>query len=342
MGSKHTCCHIVSSSMLRKLAQHPDFTDVQREILSRSADAAAFVRGERSVAQFAALASVRTSDGIKHREVYDGGGKRRLPGKRVRSEGDKPAVDHPAANDAYDSTGTTYDFYLTVLQRNSIDAHGLSLTSTVHSGKAPNNAFWDGRQMVFGDAMPNGPFVGSFASALDVVAHELTHGVTQYAVPGGGGLEYEEQSGALNESWSDVFGSVIKQWAGKQDVTQANWLIGETIWNPAFGTALRSMKAPGTTSKWDDQPKDMAGYVQNGDVHTNSGIPNHAFYLAATALGGSSWEKAGPIWYKALSALTFRATFTDAAKATIDAARALYGQPEAEAVAGAWRTVKVL
>ena len=340
MGSSHRCCHIVPSSLLRKLAQDASLTQQQRDQLMRSADAAAYMRGERSVAQFNALASTRLTEGVKDREIYDAGGKNRLPGKRVRREDQPPVAEH-AANDAYDSTGTTYDFYLKVLQRNSVDSHGLALISTVHSGKAPDNAFWNGRQMVFGDATPNGPFVGSFAGALDVVAHELTHGVTQYTVPGGG-LEYEDQSGALNESWSDVFGSIVKQWAAKQNVTAANWLIGETIWNPAFGTALRSMKAPGTTSKWDDQPASMPGYVEGGDVHTNSGIPNHAFFLAATALGGSSWEKAGPIWYKALAALTVRATFAEAARATVDAARALYGQPEVDAVAGAWRTVKVL
>lgn len=340
MGSDHSHCQIVPSSILRKLAQDASFTQAQRDLLMHSADAAAFVRGERSATQPNTLAA-RRSEGVKDREIYDAGGKRRLPGKRVRREGQEPVANNPAANDAYDSTGATYEFYQRVLQRNSIDGHGLVLISTVHSGKSPDNAFWDGHQMVFGDATPNGPFVGTFAGALDVVAHELTHGVTQYTVPGGG-LEYDDQSGALNESWSDVFGSIVKQWSQKQSVGDANWLIGETIWNPAYGTALRSMKAPGTTSKWDDQPDSMTGYVEGGDVHTNSGIPNHAFFLAATALGGSSWEKAGPIWYKALAGLTVRATFAEAARATVDAARALYGQPEVDAVASAWRAVKVL
>jgi len=338
-----TCCHIIPSSMLIKLAQHSDFNPKQREHLTRSAVATAFVRGERSVARFNTLAAVHraAAEAKKDREVYDAGGKARLPGHRVRSEGQGPVDGNQAANDAYDSTGTTYDFYMEMYKRNSIDGHGLALVSTVHSGKAPDNAFWDGKQMVFGDAMPNGPFVGSFAAALDVVAHELAHGVTEHSVPGGG-LEYEDQSGALNESWSDVSGSVVKQWAAKQDVKQADWLIGPTIMNHKYGKALRSMSEPGTAWQQDDQPADMSGYVDGGDVHTNSGIPNRAFYLAATALGGHSWEKAGPIWYKALGSLTPRASFADAARATVDAARALYSKAEEAAVADAWKTVKVL
>jgi Zn-dependent metalloprotease len=326
--------------MLHKLAQHPDFNDVQRKRLLQSADAASFIRGERSVRRFMSLAAVGLSDGVKQRLIYDAGGTNRLPGKSVRKEGGAPVADK-ACNDAYDSTGSTYDFYMNVLRRNSVDGHGLPLTSTLHSRRAPDNAFWDGQQMVFGDASAGGPFQGSFAAAIDVVAHELTHGVTQFTVPGGG-LEYQDQPGALNESWSDVFGSVVKQWVNKQDVMAADWLIGAGLMNPKYGDALRSMKAPGTAWKGDDQPQDMNGYVEGGDVHTNSGIPNRAFFLAASAIGGNSWEKAGPIWYKALSSLTLRATFVDASKATVDAAKALYGPAIADAVGKAWATVGVL
>jgi len=187
-----------------------------------------------------------------------------------------------------------------------------------------------------------GPFTGSFTSTIDVVAHELTHGVTQYTVPNG--LDYVDQSGALNESWSDVMGSVVKQWLNKQNVNAADWLIGAGLMKPEYGVALRSMKNPGSAWKEDDQPGDMKGYVDGGDVHTNSGIPNHAFYLAASGIGGYSWEKAGRIWYRALSLLSSQASFVDAAKATVDAASALFGAggPEAAAVTAAWTKVKVL
>jgi Zn-dependent metalloprotease len=285
------------------------------------------------------LASVPA--GTKRRTVYDARTAIRLPGTLVEGEGDPPNPD-ATVNDAYDSAGTTYDFYFQVLKRNSVDGQGMRLDSTVHYGRHYNNAFWNGQQMVYGDG--DGKTFLGFASAIDVVAHELTHGVTQYTVPGG--LVYEDQSGALNESISDVFGSVVKQWKNKQSVTQADWLIGAGIMAPAAGKALRSMKDPGNTSvTWsgDDQPKDMSGYVPGGDVHTNSGIPNHAFYLAATQLGGNSWDKAGPIWYRALSLLTSNATFAEMAQATIHATTLLgLGTTEKDAVTSAWQRVKVL
>lgn len=336
-------CHIIPSSMLRKLALHPDTTVAERDALLVSADAAAFARGERSATRFAALAPLVTaSAGVKHRDVYDAAGKKKLPGKLLRTEGGAAATD-AIVNEAYDSTGTTYDFYAEMLSRNSVDGQGMRLRSTVHSGRSPDNAFWNGSQMVFGDATANGPFVGSFAATVDVVAHELTHGVSQFSVPGGG-LDYIDQSGALNESWSDVFGSIVKQWKLKQDVNAADWLIGAGLMKAKFGKALRSMKDPGTAWSMDDQPKDMHGYVDGGDVHTNSGIPNRAFYLAAHGLGGHSWEKAGRIWYRALGLMHPQATFAEAAHATEQAAGLLFGAhgAEAKAVHSAWKTVKVI
>ena len=218
------------------------------------------------------------------------------------------------------------------------------IDSSVHYSKRFNNAFWNGRQMVYGDG--DGKLFTGFTHALDVIAHELTHGVTQYTVPGGG-LVYDGQSGALNESMSDVFGSVVKQWHLKQTVKKADWLIGAGIMTPAVGKALRSMADPGNTSlTWsgDDQPGTMKGYVDGGDVHTNSGIPNHAFYLAAMKLGGHSWDKAAPIWYQALPLLHPDATFADAAQATMKAAELRYGTGSAEAAAvqGAWHAVGVV
>jgi len=217
----------------------------------------------------------------------------------------------------------------------------MRLDSFVHYGRNFNNAFWDGSEMTFGDG--DGVTFTGFAKSLDVVAHELTHGVTQFTVPGG--LDYVGQSGALNESISDVFGSIVKQWSLKQDVNSADWLIGEGIMGASAGNALRSMKSPGDTSvTWpgDDQPSTMSGFVEGGDVHTNSGIPNHAFYLAAVALGGYSWERAAKIWYAALPMLTSTATFVDAAKATITAATNLFGAEGREAVMNAWTEVEVI
>ncbi len=335
----HSCtCFIIPPSMLRKLADAAA-TPAERCILLDQCESSAYLRGQRSLTPVAAgIASV----GEKRRTIFDGKHKSTLPGKLARSEGGLAVAD-AAVNQAYDGAGATYDFYREVLKRNSIDNKGLRIDSTVHYLNKFNNAFWNGQQMVYGDG--DGKLFLGFTGALDVIAHELTHGVTQHAVPGG--LVYENQSGALNESISDVFGSIVKQWKLKQSVEQADWLIGAGIMAPSVGKALRSMADPGNkelTWSGDEQPKTMAGYVDGGDVHINSGIPNHAFYTAAMALKGNSWDKAGPVWYKALGLLTSNATFVDMAKATTQAATLLYGPDSAEqhAVQAAWKVVGVV
>ncbi len=203
----------------------------------------------------------------------------------MRKEGAAASGD-AAVDEAYDGLGATFDFYLEACQRNSIDDAGLPLDATVHFGKNYDNAFWNGSQMVFGDG--DGKLFNRFTVALDVIGHELTHGVTEHEAA----LVYQGQPGALNESMSDVFGSLVKQYALKQDAAAADWLIGAGLLAKGVkGVALRSMKAPGTA--YDDrvlgkdpQPAHMKDFVRttddNGGVHINSGIPNHAFYLAAT------------------------------------------------------------
>ena len=335
----HSCtCFIIPSKMLRQLAEEaPDAR--ARHCLLDQLEISAQLRGQRSVAPV--VMGLVAATGEKRRTVFDAQNKSTLPGKLVRGEESKPSSDK-AVNQAYDGAGATYDFFREVLKRNSVDGKGLRLDSTVHYQVKFNNAFWNGQQMVYGDG--DGQLFLGFTGAIDVIAHELTHGVTQYAVPGG--LVYADHSGALNESISDVFGSVVKQWTLKQNVEQADWLIGSGILAPAVGKALRSMADPGNkelTWSGDDQPKTMAGYVEGGDVHTNSGIPNHAFYAAAIALKGNSWDKAAPIWYKALGLLTPNATFADMAKATTESAALLYGADSAEqhAVRAAWKVVGV-
>ena len=339
MNHQSCTCFIVPPKMLRHLADRT--TGAERDALVDSMLLTEHLRGFRAARQMTLLAN---SAGEKRRTIYNCHHAQSTPphGKLVRAEGDPPSAD-ATVNEAYDSTGTTYDFYQKVLNRNSVDAKGMRLDSFVHYGRGYNNAFWDGAEMTFGDG--DGKLFLGFASALDVVAHELTHGVTQFTVPGG--LDYVDQSGALNESISDVFGSVVKQWKLGQSVDQADWLIGPGIMAPAVGQALRSMKDPGNPAiTWthDDQPKTMTAYVQGGDVHTNSGIPNHAFFLAATGIGGNSWDQAAHIWYTALPLLTSNATFADAAKATIQTAGNLYGPASSEqtAVEGAWREVRVI
>jgi Zn-dependent metalloprotease len=289
---------------------------------------------------------VELGDG-PNRTISDADYTETLPGVVVRSEGDEPTNDD-AANEAYDGLGSTFALFSEVYERNSIDGAGLPLDATVHYGENYDNAFWNGDRMVFGDG--DGEIFRRFTASLTVIGHELTHGVTQYTL----GLEYAGQSGALNESISDVFGALVEQYSLDQTVETASWLIGDGLFTDEVeGVALRSLKAPGTA--YDDdvlgrdpQPAHMDGYVEtdddNGGVHLNSGIPNHAFYLVAEALGGTAWERAGQVWYDSLSQpLSTSPTFAEFAGATVAAATARYGESsaEAEAVRSGWAGVGV-
>jgi Zn-dependent metalloprotease len=278
--------------------------------------------------------------GQPNRTVYDQQhGTSQTPGKVARREGQRPVSD-TAVNQAYDGLGATYSYYWSTYQRDSIDGQGLPLLGLVHYGTDYDNAFWDNAgHMFFGDG--DGKLLTETTAGIDVIGHELTHGVTQHEA----NLVYSGQSGALNESISDVFGIQVKQMALGQDVTKSDWLIGEDIVGPELKPALRSMTKPGTANPHDDQPADMDGYVDGGDVHTNSGIPNRAFAETAIALGGNSWDAAGPIWYATLTdpQLTSNASFVDFARLTVVHAQRRYGETskEVDAVRGGWNAVKV-
>jgi Zn-dependent metalloprotease len=283
------------------------------------------------------------------REISDAQRREVLPGVKVRGE-DDPATGDAAADEAFDGLGATFDFLWDAWGRNSLDGAGGALLATVHYGQDYDNAFWNGERMVFGDG--DGEVFTGFTGSLTVIAHELAHGVIEDEV----GLLYRGQSGALNESIADVIGALAEQHSLGQSADQASWLIGEGIFTDAVqGTALRSLAAPGTA--YDDdvlgrdpQPAHMRDYVEtrddNGGVHINSGIPNHAFYLAATALGGRAWERAGLIWYRTLTTGTLSSTadFTAFARATLAAAAAEYGEESEEvaAVRSGWVGVGVI
>ncbi len=151
-----------------------------------------------------------TAIAVKNRVIYTADNTTGLPGRIVRQEG-APPINDPAADEAYDGAGATFDLYWDVYQRNSIDGNGMRLDSTVHYQRNYDNAFWNGQQMVYGDGDEDLPeaqrLFNRFTIAMDVIGHELTHGVTQNT----GNLTYQNQSGALNESLSDVFGSLVKQ-----------------------------------------------------------------------------------------------------------------------------------
>jgi Zn-dependent metalloprotease len=285
----------------------------------------------------------------KQRTIFNAHNTETLPGDVVRQEGAPPSGD-PAIDEAYDGLGATFDFFSEVYDRNSIDDEGLPMNATVHFGQEYNNAFWNGERMVFGDG--DGDLFNRFTISLDVIGHELTHGVTEDEAQ----LIYFFQAGALNESMSDVFGSLVKQYLLKQTADQADWLIGAGLFTPNVnGVALRSMKAPGTA--YDDpvlgkdpQPAHMNDLVRtfedNGGVHINSGIPNHAFYLLAAQLGGFAWEKAGRIWYDTLRDSQTRPNtgFKRFARLTLANAQRLYGasSSEQQAVRNAWDQVGIV
>src|SRR5215216_369966 len=173
--------------------------------------------------------------GQPRRTIYTAGSTEDLPGTLVRSEGGSATGD-AATDEAYDGLGATYELYWEVYERNSIDDEGLALDGIVHYGQDYDNAFWDGRRMIFGDG--DGELFLRFTIAVDIIGHELTHGVTEDEAQ----LYYWQQPGALNESMSDVFGSLVKQFGLKQKADEADWLIGAGLLAPKVkGVALRSM-----------------------------------------------------------------------------------------------------
>ncbi|KAA8571424.1 hypothetical protein EYC84_001427 [Monilinia fructicola] len=260
--------------------------------------------------------------------------------------------DHDARN-VYDFFGKTYQFYNEVYKAEHT-SHSLFIFDDAPGPPGFDNAFFDGKEMAFGDG--DGDVFGTFTKNVDVIGHELTHGVTQWTAD----LVYEYQSGALNESMSDVFGSMIKQYFPKTLAEDADWLIGEGIFLPSVknARALRSMRAPGTAYNnpkigKDPQPATMDDYQDlplsrdRGGVHINSGIPNYAFYLASTSLGGYSWDKAGRVWYAALTDRSLKsvdsgAAFKAFANLTIKHAGILFDEDTQATVRQAWIDVKVL
>jgi Zn-dependent metalloprotease len=266
----------------------------------------------------------------KNRRVYDAKHRRQTPGHLVRDERSAPTSDI-VVNRAFDGTGSFYDFFWLVYGRSSVDGKGMRLDSTVHYGVKFENALWDGAQMIYGDG--DGLIFEGFTNCPDIQGHEITHGHIQYLC----GLGYTGQTGALNEHIADVFGMLFKQWLRNETAAQSDWLFGEGVYGPGVrgGRALRSFPAPGTA--YDDpilgkdpQPAHMRDYVvtqeDNGGVHTNSGILNHAFYLFATTLGGYAWQVPGYIWFNTLAILQPDADFNDFALATMKVAGGKFGE----------------
>ena len=245
-------------------------------------------------------------EGNGGRKVYDSQNKYLQQVKLVRQEGDAKIGDR-AVDDAYDLSGYVRDYFKNTFFLDSLDGRGMQLISNVHYGTGYNNAFWDGDEITYGDG--DGVQFLNFSSGIDVVGHELVHGITQFL----GNLEYKGQSGSLNEHFSDVFATVIKQKYLNQDISKADWLIGDTVVAKDFpGKAIRSLKTPGTANEFDRQPDHMVRYYNgasdNYGVHINSGIPNRAFYLSCQAIG---IKDCALIWFETLRGLWRTANFND-------------------------------
>lgn len=337
--------------MLEEIAKNG--SQAQRELAIDTLKASERMRGQRrALAEFSG-AAFRVAAVGKERFIYDAKNGTSLPGTSVRKEGDGPTSDL-AVDEAYDGSGATYDLFQEIYNRNSIDDKGMRMDSTVHYRRGYDNAFWNGEQMVYGDGDEDQPvddrLFNRFTIAIDIIGHELTHGVTQFEAK----LVYSFQPGALNESMSDVFGALVKQRHLNQEASEADWIIGGGLLTENVnGVGIRSMKEPGTA--YDDpvlgkdpQPGHMDNYVNtvsdNGGVHINSGIPNRAFYITAMELGGYAWEKAGQIWYVTLrDKLAANSQFQDCANLTYTTAEELFGvgSLEQQAVKNGWAEVGI-
>jgi vibriolysin len=281
------------------------------------------------------------------RKLYTAKNGTALPGTLLRSEGGAASAD-AVANQNYDHLGTVYACYQALFARDSINGAGLALKSSVHYDSGYNNAYWDGTQMVYGDG--DGYTFGSFATSLDVTAHELTHGVTDYEAA----LVYQGEPGALNEAMSDVVAAACHAWKAGA-VSAATWKLAEDVYTPGTaGDALRYMNNPTADgSSKDYYPERFTGTSDNGGVHFNSGIANLAFQLLAA--GGShprgktanvvpalGITKAGAIFYRALTQyMTSNSNFQATRSATTQAALDLYGAAGQAAVNEAWNAVGV-
>jgi Zn-dependent metalloprotease len=336
---QHSTCSVIPPHIQRHVAQHGD-ADQRKRAAETLSHMALLTAGRAAV--FRGVPPAAAVPHEKQRRIFDAGGETSLPGILVMTEGGKRSTDIEV-REAFDGSGAVWDFFDKVFGRDSIDDRGMQLDSTVHYGLHFDNAMWNGRQMVFGDG--DGKLFKRFTGDVSVIGHELTHGITQHTAA----LKYQGETGALNEHISDVGGIMVKQFLLNQSVTESDWIIGGDLVGPdVHGKGLRSMKAPGTA--YDDpvlgkdpQPGHMRGYVHtsddNGGVHINSGIPNHAFCLAANDLGPFSWVVAGKIWYWTLKyKLRPRSSFQDFANATVITAgeKFVFGGAVQRIVAEAW------
>ena len=303
-----TCsCFIIPDDVLERFAADPELSNEVRQNFHHSAALSRGLRKVRDQNNALTLTAISLPIPIPpfpfplpHRlpigQVFDCHHTTTLPGTAVVNPG--TSADGTIKR-AYVEEESVAKFYWNIFKRDSIDGNHMTLISSVHYGVKYNNAFWNGAQMTYGDG--DGKVFLDFTLGDDVIGHELTHGVTQHSLA----LVYSGEAGGLNESMSDVFGSMFRQWEKNQTTATADWLIGSDIMGPVSKgkgyTCLRDMAAPKAAHALAPQPDHYYPGIGNLDPHYSSGVPNLAFTNAAKAIGGKSWEKAGQIWYKALT-----------------------------------------
>lgn len=343
IGHRHSgCCFIVPPVVLQRQSRDPSLDPQLRSKLAETfaeTRRLQIVRDASRVSvmlQKGAMGPSVTPVAAPQERLFECRNRQSLPGEPVANPA---ASDDDAIKVVYDVTSKVVEFYETILGRNSVDNHGLDLVSSVHYRVNFDNAFWNGQQMVYGDG--DGQAFAEFYKSPDVIGHELTHGVTQYE----SGLEYQGESGALNESISDVFGATFNQWLNSWTSDEPKgWLIGAGIMGTHATTngktCLRDMVNPGAPHCLSPQPDSYKNFDPTADVHENSGIPNRAYAMFARAVGGNSWDRSIKVWYTACTnrRLSSNATFADFARLTVEAASQVGLGAQAHE---AWETVAV-
>jgi Zn-dependent metalloprotease len=294
-------CFIIPRDVLTRLSQDPELEAEVRKNFLDTAQISHEIRGLRT--QAGLLTSVAVAHGAFVElaaapmvTVYDCKHTQTLPGTPVPNPGSSA---DPTAKRTFNETTGVAKFYKDVFKRNSIDNHGMTMMSSIHYGVKFNNAMWNGSQMIYGDG--DDKIFIDFTNGDDVIGHELTHGVTQHSLQ----LVYHDEPGGLNESMSDCFGSMFRQWEHNQDVNHADWLIGHDIMGPVSKqkgfTCLRDMANPAAKHCLAPQPTQYSQITPGMDPHYSSGPPNLAFCTACKTLGGKSWERIGQVWYHSLT-----------------------------------------
>lgn len=295
------------------------------------------------------LARLPQYHGIMTRKVHSADNTGSVPGRLVRNEGDAASGDTDVDTN-YDLLARTYECYDSLLGRDSYDDASAPLLSTVHFQTRLNNAFSNGVNVFFGDG--DGTVFGPLGSDPDVVTHELTHSMTAQTSR----LEYIKESGALNESLSDISSAACESWLRGKVVDDAVWLLAEQSFTPGTpNDALRYMAEPKRDgSSRDYYPELYRGDDDNGGVHINSGIPNLAFKLLVTGgthprrktttnVRGIGVYKAAQIFFTASNFyMSPRTDMKQARDYTVQAAlSSLYPPDVVDSVRAAWDAVGV-